>query len=307
MTESVDDVISDSDPDEINLYRIWHILVARKLVIAFVVGAFLVVAIAYSAITPNVYRASVSLIPTDTSSGSPLGNLGDIAGLASFAGFNLSGDEPAKQEALAVLRSRAFTTQFIRENDLLPVLFPDDWDATAREWMVPEADRPTMNDAFNLFDRKIRRVTEHNNGLITVSIDWTDPYVAAEWANGLVRRLNREMQARAIQSAEESLAYLYGEQEKTNILAVEQAVFRLIEAQIRQIMLANVTEEFAFRVIDPAIPPDHDDQSRPRRALVIVMMSLVGLLAALALALFLDLLERHRTLAVSSTNEHSDT
>lgn len=49
-------------------------------------------------------------------------------------------------------------------------------------------------------------------------------------------------------------------------------------------MLANVRDEYAFKVIDPAVMPEYRDIVRPRRALMLalglVMGSLFGMMVA---------------------------
>jgi LPS O-antigen subunit length determinant protein (WzzB/FepE family) len=58
-----------------------------------------------------------------------------------------------------------------------------------------------------------------------------------------------------------------------------------MEAQMNQRMLANVTEEYAFRVVDKALPPDVDDTIRPRKLQLVVMGAAVGLLIGFLLVI----------------------
>ena len=56
-----------------------------------------------------------------------------FAGVAALTGLNLGGNARTA-EAVATLRSRAFTESFIREHNLMPILFADAWDAEAQGW-----------------------------------------------------------------------------------------------------------------------------------------------------------------------------
>ena len=69
------------------------------------------------------------------------------------------------------------------------------------------------------------------------------------------------------------------------MVGVQQAIYRLIEEQINTVMLANVREEYAFKVIDPAVVPDIDQYEWPKRALILVLGAGLGLLFALMIAL----------------------
>jgi uncharacterized protein involved in exopolysaccharide biosynthesis len=243
-----------------------------------------------------IYRSETVLISAseerNSMSSSLNSALGQLGGLASLAGITLGSSDNATEEALAVLRSRQFTERFIGDLNLRPELFADKWDAQRGEWKVQAQRQPTPARAFKRF-AKLRTIKQDNKtGLVTLQIDWKDRLKAAQWANELARRLNAEMRARAIENAEAALKFLERELESTTVVETRQAINRLIEAQVRQRMIANVTQEYAFRVVDPALPSDKDDPVRPQKLLLLALGPLVGLvlgvLAVLAAAWIAD-------------------
>jgi hypothetical protein len=121
--------------------------------------------------------------------------------------------------------------------------------------------------------------------MITVSIDWTDRIAAASWANELVSRLNVEMRQREIARADAAVGYLEKEFDTTTAVATREAIGRLIESQVKQRMLASVTPEFAFRVIDPAVPPDKDEIHFPNKFLMALAGPVVGFMFGVMLVL----------------------
>jgi uncharacterized protein involved in exopolysaccharide biosynthesis len=192
-----------------------------------------------------------------------------------LAGIDFGSSGTNVEESLAVLRSREFTEAFIREENLLPVLFG------GRQFGGKD---PTLARAYRYFDGEIRAIgRDTRSGLITVQIEWRDPVLAASWANALVARLNAEMRARAIAKTNAAVGFLEKELAATTIVDTRAAISRLMEAQINQRMLANVTQEYALRVVDRAIPPDEDDPVRPRRLFLAVISGAVGLLLAVLL------------------------
>ena len=229
-----------------------------------------------------VYRATTIVIPTSSERGNLsrtlTGALGQIGGLASLAGINLGNADTTTEEALAVLESRQFTERFIVDLNLMPVLFTDQWDAEKGRWRADdEEDWPTLAKGAAYFSSEVLQITrDRQRGLITVQIDWFDREAAARWANELVARLNAEMRARAIEKTEASLQFLEKEFETTGLVGTREAISRLIESQISERMLANVTHEFAFRVVDAALPPDKDDPIRPNKFLLFLAGPLVG-------------------------------
>ena len=212
--------------------------------------------------------------------------LGDLGGIASLAGLNLGGGQ-STTEAIAFLKSRQFAEDFIREKELLPVFFSDQWDSSRKAWRVSGEDVPTYWDGWQYFDREVRRVTEDRKaGVFYFDIYWKDPQGAALWANELVARLNLQMRRRAVAEAESSIALLQREAAATEILPLRQSIYRLIESHVKRRTMAQVQEEFAFRVVDPASPPDKDDFVKPKRGLYLVAGPVAGLVVGFMFVLF---------------------
>lgn len=270
---------------DVSLHDLLQTFIRYRLTIASV-AALVVAASALAAIlmTP-VYRASVVISPAE--SPKSLGALGSLASqFGGLAGLNLAGSDRLKEEALAILQSRAFTEKFITEHDLLPQLFPELWDTVAKRWTVPPDEVPTATRGYKLFDREIRTVAEDQlTGLITISIEHQDRAVVAQWANLLVQDLNAFISRRAIAEAEQSLQYLNDELARTEGLEVRLGITKLIDQQLQEIMLANVRHEYVFRVVDPAMQPEKKSYVRPRRVFMIAVAAIVGLLLGLFVAL----------------------
>jgi uncharacterized protein involved in exopolysaccharide biosynthesis len=261
------------DADELRLRDLWQTLWGgRWRIVACAIGAALLAVAASFLVTPS-YRSSVLAAPTSESSTSGLASLASqFAGVAALAGVNVSGSTRTA-EAIATLRSRAFTEAFIKERGLMPILFADAWDAQAGRWR-DETEVPTAWDAFQAFDA-LRSVEEDlQTGLISIQVEWSDPALAAEWANGLVADVNRNLRTRAISESRQNLAYLRSELEKNSQVPLQSTIFGLIEAEMRNAMLSNVKQEYAFRVIDPAVVAQK--RSWPNRALFAVLGLFLG-------------------------------
>jgi uncharacterized protein involved in exopolysaccharide biosynthesis len=264
--------VAERADDAIDIPALWRTLWEGRWLVTGVSAVFAIVSIAYALLATPIYRVEVLLASTaedrlnTTSSG--------LGSLVSLAGINLgrSGDS---MEAIATLQSRQFAEEFIRDKELMPLLFPDKWDARQRRWLGPEEDHPDMRDAVRVFTREIRRVEEDSKtGLVTLTIDWTDPEQAAEWAMEIVARLNARMRTRDLEEAERKLAYLQEQLKSTSLLEVREAIARVVEDQINAMMLAQAQHEYAFRVIDPAVPPK--ERSWPKRTLIVVASTVFG-------------------------------
>lgn len=250
-------------------------------VCAFLAGA---IAAITAALLPRVYKATVVVSPvSETAGGGQMGALGSLAaqfgGLAALAGVSI-GQDTKKAEALAVLQSEALTTWYIKNQDLLPALFASRWDAKAKAW---KKEPPTLWRANQLFKKKVRTVTaDAKSGIVNVSISWTDPELAAKWANDLVRLTNVQLRDRAIREAEENIAYLTEQAAKTDIVGIKEAIYTILQHEINKAMLARGTQDFAFKILDPAVPPEKPVWPGP---LVWFVAAVIGVLVVAALVM----------------------
>jgi len=279
--------MNDNNDDEAVDLRaaIARIVAGRWWVLASVIVFAVGFAIAEIETIP-IYRASTVLIPAsqerNSLSSTLSSTLGQLGGIASLAGVNLASSDAATEEALAVMQSRQFTEHFINDLDLMPELFAGKWDAATRTWK-PDwwGHVPTPARAVKYFNRKIRTVIrDKRSNLVTLQIDWRNREEAAAWANLLAQRLNAEMRTRAIDQAA-SLSYLEKELESTSVVETRDSISRLIETQVKQRMLANVTQEYAFRIVDKAMAPDSDDSIWPGKLIFFVGGPLLGLVVGI--------------------------
>lgn len=268
--------------------RYWR----RRWLIAAITFVCLVLFTTLAFLTTPIYRASTILIPANPNknglSGSLASALGSASGLASLAGINLSTNDSGVEESLAVLQSRQFIEPFIVDEKVAPELFPGLWDKDLEKWKVAKDKQPTLARAYLNFEKILVVVKNVKSGLITLQIDWPDSAKAASWLNELVRRLNVEMRSRAIVSADASVGYLQKEYSSTLDVGTQEAIGRLMESEIRQRMLANVTQDYALRVIDKAMPADPSDRVWPKKLVLMLVGLIVGFLAGLGAAFLLE-------------------
>lgn len=238
--------------------------------------------LALSFAVPPVYQSDVLLAPVSANADAgPLAGLaGQFGGLASLAGVSLNGEDKREAEAVATLGSRALVEELVRDENLLPVLFAHKWDPAANQWKGSDPeDWPSMWDAYQLFEKKIRLVSQDKKtGLVTLTIQWKDPEQAARWATELVGRTNRLLRQRAIARSERNTKFLQDQLNQTSVVEVRQAIYRLLENEIKTAMLAQGSDDYAFKILDPAIVPQ--ERSKPKRSVFTVM----GLVAGTALA-----------------------
>jgi uncharacterized protein involved in exopolysaccharide biosynthesis len=285
-----------TDDDELSLGEIIAWLRQGRLIIVATTLLLGVLAGILAFVLPPTYRAETVLtLADDEARGLDLGGLGSIGDLAGVVGLSM-GSGSQRDEFVALLGSRSFTEDFIREQNLLPVLFHKKWDAQNKRWRTDDpSEIPTLFDGYRMFDRKVRTIIESKaTGLVTLRIEWTDRDAAASWANLLIDKLNERARRRAIDDASKSLEFLKRELLRTDMVELRQSINRLIESQMSKAMLASVRQDYAFRVLDPALPPDSDAYVKPRRALMIALGLFLGCMLGTGFVLLRGLLSGSR-------------
>ncbi len=250
--------------------------------LALLVLATILVAVIAAAVLPRRYEAGLVALPRGSDRSALLNSLtGQLGGLAALAGLG-GGEGGQRAEAIQMLQSQILAREFIEDKKLLPVLFASDWDEAHQSW---RGRTRTLNDGVDYFDHRVRTVVEdRRTGLVTLRITWRDPQQAAEWANELVRRANDRLRQRAITRSQGSIDYLKKEARNTDVVEIQQSLYRLMEDQYKSLLLANVTEDYAFSVIDPAIASDPRGYVFPRMGLFAFGGLFFGVVLALIMA-----------------------
>lgn len=262
--------------NEISLAQATRILLAGwvRIAIAALVGGAILVGLAFA--SDPIYKSEVVLLPKESSPTSGLASqLGQFGGIAGLIGLNAGGSK-VRDESLAVLRSRAFVSEFIKRNDLLPRLTL----ASKNLFRTHAGKNMDLQDAIKYFDSNVRTIYDDKKlGIIRITIRWRDPETAASLANGMAAQLNQEIREQAIQESTSNVEYLRSELQKSQLVFLSQAIGTLLEGEIKRLMIARGSEEYAFRILDPAQPAVRPEWPRP------VFMGAIGCLIGGLLAI----------------------
>ncbi|MCE2594054.1 hypothetical protein K6Y31_04415 [Motilimonas cestriensis] len=278
--------------DEIDLRELFGALWKGKWLIIFCTFIFAVGAVIFAINQPNYYKAQALLAPSSGEGSS--GGLGQLGGLAALAGVNIGGGKSDKtQLAMAVLKSREFQTRFINKYDVKIPLFaglkwskdsgdlaldPEVYDPIKNEWtrevQPGESVIPTDWESYKEFNPVVSVSQDQDNGLVTVSVEFLSPTLAQKWVALLIKDLNQVMKEKELLESEKNINYLQEQLGQTTIADMQSVFYQLIEDQIKNRMLAEVQDEFVFKVVDPAVVPE--EKSKPKRALICVLGTLLG-------------------------------
>ncbi|ALQ53791.1 lipopolysaccharide biosynthesis protein [Pseudoalteromonas issachenkonii] len=282
--------------DEIDLRELFTAIWQGKWIIIAITTLFAVASVFYAINQPNIYKSEALLAPAEQDKAGGLGALaGQFGGLASLAGVNLGsgGGVDKTQMALEVLKSRKFTSDFIKKHNILPDLMAaKSWNretntviyneelyiAEQNKWIreveLPFKPRPSMQEAYKEFSKIISANKDKETGMVKIAIEHVSPYIAQQWVNWLIQDINATMKQRDVLEANKSNDFLTQQLEQTKIADIRAVLYKLVEEQTKTIMFANVRDEYVFKTIDPAIVPEQ--KFKPKRALICVSGFLLG-------------------------------
>jgi uncharacterized protein involved in exopolysaccharide biosynthesis len=250
----------DNEINVVNLF--WTVWDQKYLVLAIsLLCAGFAAYLALKAVP--MYRAQVVITQVhDTGMGAGGSLMNQLGGFASIAGLNLnsSGQEA---ERTAILESRGLIEAFVKRYDLA-ALINGNANLANPLWFAVERFRKGVID---LHEEKLKDT-------ITITVDWSDPVVAARWANDFVALANEQLRARAIEESTRNIEYLNKQLPQTNVVEIQHALYALIEAETKSLMLAHGRAEYAFTIVDPATPPQV--RFSPRRTLIVISGLFIG-------------------------------
>lgn len=296
---------------EVNLVEIAQILWKKKWILVAFVLIFSATAAFFSLELPNQYQSQAVLAPVladDERNMSPLS--GQLGGLASLAGFSLSsGNVSNANISLEVLKSRILINQFIDKHDLLVDLFAasswnekekeinidrDIYDTDSKSWVREvssgKTKTPTAWEAYERFSSKLKIHKDEKTGLVTVSLVTVSPKMSANWLSWLIDDLNDYLRKQDVDLARKNLKYLQNQINKTSFSEMKQVFYQLIEQQTKKMMLAEVRDQYAFRVIDPPVVPE--DKVGPNRIFITLLGAAMGAIFGVACALYIGFRRR---------------
>ena len=251
----------------------------------------------YALIATPLYRADVIMI-SNAAEGEALNNLArQYSSLARIAGIDVGGDASVDDQdrSLAILTSRSFIEEFAQKRNIKPILFKESWDEDKKEW--EDGIEPSAAQTFKIMSNYIDVAIDKRTNLINFSVVWDDPNIAAEVANKMIADLNEKIRLEQVNEYNQSISFvkaqLGGSQQdyllsmnefsKSSKLTLQNVMLSLIEELTKKVMLANVRDEYAFKIIDPAVVPEI--KYKPSKKNIVIIVSILGSVLAFFLIL----------------------
>lgn len=315
----------DQPDDEINLLDLWRVIWKWRKMIGWLVAVTVVATVVISLLMTNIYQARAVIIPVAAKDS----GAGGGAGLAALAqqfgglpGIAMPGSASAS-EIMSLLKSNILREKIVRQYNLMPVLFYKQWDVGRQAWQKGDGigfslsplyyfsllakafaprppqgaqkkdpDIPDTWDALRLLDEIVKINQDIKQNTITISADFHDPDMAAKIVEYFLVTLTNYMSSEAKRVAETNRKYLEEQLGNTTDPFIKQKTYNMIAQQIEMGMMAEVKENFAFKVIDPPLAPDK--KIKPKRTQMVMLSLFVALFVGIFMAFFREYIGKIR-------------
>ena len=279
----------------ISLNQIVRFFKRNLLMLLSITGLFAIFSVVWVTSLEDQFTAEVSLTPNDSQGENMLSGLSSqLGGLAGLAGMNIgSGATNSADVALETLSSRNFIQAYITKNNLLPFLLAGkSWSPESKAivydssvfdyenstWVrVPPKGKDVIPSAWEGYDSFMNMLNVEStpqSGIVKISFESISPEVSLMVVNSLVTELNLLMRRTAIEESKRSIEYLENQIAGTSVAEVRAALSRLIEEQTKTLMLAQVREDYSFKVVAAPVYPE--DKSNPKRAFLCIIITFLG-------------------------------
>jgi uncharacterized protein involved in exopolysaccharide biosynthesis len=299
--------------EEISLLDYWRVIQKHGKLIGRIVLVTVVLTAVVSLFMKNIYQVKVVIAPIAGKEGTTSST---ASMLAQQFGIVQSGPAPGT-EIFNLLNSNILKHKIIEKNDLLPVLFEDNWDKEKNTWkrggfslnpmrLVRIVSRalnppptsikkdPGVPDTWDGIRAlmKITKVTQNlKENTITITTEYKDPVMAANLGRYTLNTLIDHITDEAKRVAKINKDYLEDQINKNSDPFIKQKIYFLIAQQIETMMMAEVKENFAFKVLDPPMVPDK--KIKPKRTQMVLLSLVVSLFIGIFTAFFLEYLEKN--------------
>lgn len=255
----------------------FHALWRRRRVIAWATLTGALVGIAYAMLAPKIFASRAVIYPKEISATSEK-SLGASLG----AGLNpLTGISHINRVGV-VVNSPELAVSVLRRDSVLPLLFPDWWDASAKRW---KQGAPSELDGQEALRRVLFTRVDSYKLTLEVGVRAGNAEAAYRILSAYLEALNARLKETVIRDAEANRQYLESQLAKTYDPWIREKIQELILRQVETGMLLNAN---AFEVLEgPTYPRLRESPVRKRIVvlwtLAAFLISCAGVLAAPAL------------------------
>ena len=287
---------SITDTSSIDMQNIFKLIFEKKVLLSTLTIFFALLSFVYSLFLPNIYQSKSILVPA-FSQNSILASSSNFSAVADMAGFKFPAENNNKtKEAIERIKSYHFFENYflpnIRFENLVAIV---GWESSTNEFIydkniydintkkwnmsINEGGKPSNQEAFEIYNEKVKIFENKSTSFVSITVEHYSPDIAKKWVNVIIENINENMRSQDQELAQNSINFLSKTIDSLNIKSLIDASSRIVEEQMKILMISSSNPEYIFKVLDPPISPEKI--SSPNRLLICIIGTFLGALVSI--------------------------
>lgn len=240
----------------------WSWLLLHVIIVSLTVSYAFFIATPY-------YTSSIVIAPREAEGPSSADLLSKLGGLGSMVGATLGvGGASNMDKTVLVMRSGDFIGDFIQKYQILPLLFPNEWDSTTSQWIEtdPEAQPNLLRGIVKFNEDVLVIIKDPTAGVMTISITIQGEGRSKKWVDLFLAETNAYLKQSILTKSIRNQKFLRQRMSRTHSPIILEKVQSLLAYEIEKEMLAD---DLSFDVIESSVVPNK--ASKPNKVLLLVL------------------------------------
>ena len=269
---------------EVNILEIFSIFKKSYKLIFLITFIGFIFSVYYSFAANKIYHSVSLLAAAEETSFSQSNSSNNAANslMSLVSSGSVAGGVDKTQLALRFLQTRDFFKVLYEDEYFLrDLMYVESYDEGTKKLNYSSMDNlPSIEDSFLTFHQAHLDVSYNGKTkFIEIKTKHFSPYVAQEWNEMLIEKVNKYHKEKAVERAEKSLAFYQQRLLATKSSPLSSVYSSGIMNEMQTLSMAAKTDEFAFQVVDSPFLPIR--AAEPSRRLILVLGTFLSFIFAL--------------------------
>ena len=261
-----------------------------KILLFTILGA--VISVIYSLTIPEKYISQAIAVKAEISN-----SKADMGATNGLLNIFTSGSSSSANKTITILKSRHFFRNFYEDDKFLfELMAVKSYDIKSKKYQVNQAiydktnskwiAKPSFESSYKIFREQFTVSSNQVTKEIYTSAKHVNPYVALNWNQSILSKVNELSKNKFLKSSETALSYYKDLLATEQSLAVRSVLISSISSELQTIATSSLNEEFALEIIDPPYLPERS--SEPNNLVISILGTIISFIISIAFFIYID-------------------
>ena len=290
--------------DEIDLRELFSTIYKNKFKIFFLTFIITSLTVVYTLSIPNSYKSQTKLV-SQTQAKPTLGGLGALAGMA---GIDLggSGNIDAVTSLETILTDYSFEQYMIKKYNLIDKFVPKhdnlvfalayDDVYNMLHTKSSKSDVTLEEKTYNTYKEILKTISissDKKSGLITLSAESNDRFLAKKLVEIYLKELSDRMQKLDMQSVNKQIEFYNNELNNITDISIREQLGELVTGLLQKKVLSKANEYYNVKQLTKPQVAYIKDKTKPKRSLIVVVAFITSIILGIFAVFFIEFIKKN--------------